>query len=162
MDGVFGPRASRSRYAAPIWDLDEGRPYFHRSLQGPEDETQYGVHFPPIEKKLNSFPADQVQILTETAGSHLIKNEEGRVIGVEAEGVDGPAYVKAKKGVVLSCAGVDHDLEMAKRFNHQQAWGVRMFEEGLTHPMTFDSYTNTGDGVRMGMEAGGDVAVSSA
>ena len=59
-------------------------------------------------------------VLTETEATHLIRNAEGRVIGVQAEGRQGTINCKAKRAVLISSAGIDHNLEMAKDYNRQQ------------------------------------------
>ena len=93
-------------------------------------------------------------VLTETEATHLIRNAEGRVIGVQAEGRQGTINCKAKRAVLISSAGIDHNLEMAKDYNRQQYWGLQMLEKGYVAPK--DTIYNTGDGIRMGLEVGAD------
>ena len=156
----LGREFNTVEYIPPIWQFDDGRKIYPRCLVN--DTTYYGGHFPYLDDKLNSYGTDLVTILTNTEATHLVRNNGGRVIGVEAEGEDGTIHVKAKKGVVISTAGIDHDLEMAKDHNRQQYWGLKMIEAGLSHPSCFDNSYNTGDGVRMGIEVGAGLACSPA
>lgn len=144
----------------PIWQFDDGHEVYPRAVYTNGKET--GVHFPPLQDKLESYGDDLVTILTNTEATHLMRDETGRVIGVEAETGDGTVHAKANKGVLISTAGIDHNLEMAKDYNHQQYWGLKMIEAGLSNTVCFDNTYNTGDGVRMGMEVGAELACSSA
>lgn len=58
---------------------------------------------------------------------------------------------KANKGVVLAMSGIEHNEELAFKFNPQQYWDLKS-QNVIT------ANTNTGDGIKMGMEAGADVA----
>lgn len=91
-----------------------------------------------------------VEIQTNTEVTHLITDETGTVIGVEAI-YDGATHaIKANKGVIIATSNVDHNAEMAKRLCPQHAWALEV-ADCLSAP------TNTGDGIRMGMEIGADI-----
>lgn len=77
----------------------------------------------------------------------LLTNDSGEVIGVTAKQGGTEIKVKAKKGVILASGGIDHNLELAKALNPQQYWV-------LTTQQCLCAATNTGDGIRMGMELG--------
>lgn len=155
----LGRTFTRIEYASPIRQFDPDGEARRRIVVS--DGAYYGVHFPPLEEKLNSY--DNATVLTNTPATHLVRNAEGRVIGVEATDEDGNViHAKANKGVVISTAGSDHDMELAKSLSHQQYWGLKMFEAGMNNPNCIDTIANTGDGVRMCMEVGADLAVSTA
>lgn len=80
----------------------------------------------------------------------LIVDADGVVAGVEVTTEDGVSTVKANKGVVLATSNIDHNEEMAKQFCPQQVWAMSLADV-LCCP------TNTGDGIRMGMEIGADI-----
>ena len=82
--------------------------------------------------------------------TRLITDAEGAVIGVEAETKKGTETVKANKGVVVATSNIDHNTEMARQFCPQQVWAMEL-ADCLSAP------TNTGDGLRMGMEIGADI-----
>ena len=142
-------------YLQPVWSIDEGREEFYPRCFFGESGGYYGVHFPPIEQKLLSY-GDQVTILTETEATHLVRNAEGRIIGIEADDGKNTIHARANKGVVLSTAGIDHDMELAKQVHPFQYWALQMREAGLSHSFCFDNIYNTGDGIRMGLEVGAD------
>ncbi len=87
-----------------------------------------------------------IPLLTATAGKRLIV-EDGAVKGAVLEDGDGEIVVTARKGVVLACGGFPHDLERLKKAYPHVARGgehVSPTPEG-----------NTGDGVKLGEQAGG-------
>ena len=154
----LGREFNTVEYIAPIWQFDNGHDIHTRCLVN--DTTYYGGHFPYLESALLAYGDDLVTVLTETEATHLIRNAEGRVIGVQAEGRQGTINCKAKRAVLISSAGIDHNLEMAKDYSRQQYWGLQMLEKGYVAPK--DTIYNTGDGVRMGIEVDADLACSSA
>lgn len=86
-----------------------------------------------------------IPILTETPALELIR-EEGRVTGARVGGAR-PRRIEAARGVVLACGGYAHDLaRRAKAYAHLRAGG----EHHSPVPVE-----NTGDGIRLGEEAGG-------
>lgn len=96
----------------------------------------------------NAWP---VEIYLNTPAEELII-ENGEVVGVMAKGVDGTTYrVRGKQGVVLATGGFSGNPDMLREYNTM--WP---FEEG-THIPTTNCYGHTGDGIRMGLAAGGVV-----
>ncbi len=81
----------------------------------------------------------------------LLKGPDGAVRGVRAarSGHDGrrEEEICARRGVIVATGGVDQSEPMLRRLNHQQHWDLEHYE-------SFTAATNTGDGVRMGIEAG--------
>lgn len=91
------------------------------------------------------------EILMETEAKKLIQAEDGTVVGVVAEQGGKELRIKANKGVILCTASVDRNLEMAKRMHPQQYYD-------LLNGICLSVNTDTGDGIRMGMEIGADLA----
>lgn len=88
-------------------------------------------------------------ILTETSAVSLVtqQGDSGlQVIGVKAESGSNPIYVKANKGVLLSTGG----------YEWNDTW-KNNFLRGLA-PYNVSVSTNTGDGLRMAMSVGADLA----
>lgn len=68
----------------------------------------------------------------------------GTAVGVATK--DGKHY-KADKGVIMAMAGIEHNEELAKRYNPQHYWD-------LTTQSVITAATDTGDGIVMGMALG--------
>lgn len=86
-----------------------------------------------------------IPILTETPALRLTK-DDGRVIGAEVGGNE-PRTITARRGVVLACGGYAQDLaRRAGVYAHLKA--------GAGHYSPVPE-SNTGDGIRLGEEAGG-------
>ena len=79
--------------------------------------------------------------------------EDGTVVGVEAIGADGTTYqVRGEKGVVLATGGFSGNPDMLREYN--TLWP---FTESSAIPTT-NAFGHTGDGITMGLAAGGTVA----
>ncbi|MGV6875031.1 FAD-dependent oxidoreductase [Pseudochelatococcus sp. B33] len=86
-----------------------------------------------------------IPILTDTPAVRLLV-EDGRVAGAQAGGRQ-PGVIRARRGVVLACGGYAHDLaRRANVYAHLKA--------GAAHHSPVPE-GNTGDGIRLGEEAGG-------
>ena len=85
-----------------------------------------------------------------TEAKRLIQDADGTVIGVVAEQDGKELRIKASKGVILCTASIDQNVEMAKRLSPQQYYD-------LNNGICMSVGTDTGDGIRMGMEIGADV-----
>lgn len=92
-----------------------------------------------------------VKIMLETRALALVYDSKAGIVGVKAEGEDGEFFIKAARGVVISSGGVDHNQEMARAFSPQQLWAL---DTGVCIAVP----TNTGDGIKMAMSAGSDLA----
>jgi urocanate reductase len=73
------------------------------------------------------------------------------VVGVEVTSAGKTINIKAKKAVILASGGYDRNKEMAKAFSPHQLWAL---ETGVC----YTALTNTGDGIRMAMDIGADLA----
>lgn len=86
-----------------------------------------------------------VPILTSTKAMRLVVRD-GRVTGAEVEDAQGRGVIVARRGVVLAAGGYAHDLaRRARTYAHLRAGG----EHHSPVPTG-----NTGDGIRLGEEAG--------
>jgi len=50
-----------------------------------------------------------IDVMLETPATELVATPDGEVLGVLAEQKGSKLYVKAKKGVILACGGIDHN-----------------------------------------------------
>lgn len=143
----------------PIWSLgDTEEDVAPRSIY---NHNAYGAatgHMATLKATIDEM--DNVAVMMGAEAAHLIQNEAGEVIGVQlADGTN----IKALQGVVLACASVDNNVEMAKDLGLlQQVWGQTLADNGLQNPGCPDIPSNTGDGVRMLREIGADLALSQA
>ncbi|MBR5559896.1 MAG: FAD-dependent oxidoreductase, partial [Clostridia bacterium] len=91
----------------------------------------------------------EIQYNTEV--TKLIQAEDGTIVGAEAVCDGKTVRVKANKGVILCTASIDQNKEMAKQYAPQHYYD-------LCNNFVLAVPTDTGDGIRMGMEIGADVA----
>lgn len=88
-----------------------------------------------------------IDIFTSTPGKSLIM-ENGKVVGVKAQDADGEELNIGAKAVVLATGGFANNDEMIRKYS----W-VPNLPDYNYFPYDFQ---NTGDGINMAMEAGGD------
>jgi succinate dehydrogenase/fumarate reductase flavoprotein subunit len=101
-----------------------------------------------IARLLKSADDLEVRVMTRTSARELL-HENGAVVGAKIRTRRGAIEIKAKAGVVLACGGFPHDAErIAELFPHAPT--------GREHWSAAPS-TNTGDGLRLGESAGGQV-----
>jgi len=83
-----------------------------------------------------------IKVMLSTLAKELVKNERGDITGVIAEVEGRDVYIKARKGVIMTCGGFEFD-EALKRDNL------------APRPIfSFGNPDNTGDGIRMVQKAG--------
>ncbi len=92
-----------------------------------------------------------VEFLTDSPVTKVLRDAEKGVIGVVATSGGKTIRVKAKKAVIMASGGFDQNKEMAQKYSAHQLWAL---ETGVS----YCAPTNTGDGIRMGMEIGADLA----
>ena len=92
------------------------------------------------------------EIKTDSEVVDIYQDETGAVVGVAT--ADGKNY-KANKGVVLAMASIDHNEDMAFKYDQQQYWDLKT-------QFVATAATNTGDGIRIGMAHGADSAFHGA
>lgn len=161
VDGYYGLMSQGSEFHPWFTDIWNPVPTCHMAstyaMVDPEETDQYfdasssrdhghdGTGFMlPIIHAVKDLGGEY---LCSTRGTHLYKDETGRVVGVQAEGPDGETInIKANKAVVLAGGDWSSDLELRKRFAPKFADipGVSVAVAG-----------NDGTSLRMGLEAGG-------
>jgi len=108
-------------------------------------------HFGPelIEGLRRGFESAGGEIVFDAPARRLILSHAAdgsrEVIGVEAERDGRPYFVRARRGVQLAAGGFEWDFEMKRHFLR----GPTLY--------TLGAGGNTGDGVRMAMDAGADL-----
>lgn len=102
---------------------------------------------------LNDYATKKgAQFLFKTPVTALVRDPQKGVLGVVAKTADGKDLnVKANKAVILATSSFDQNKDMAKAFSPQQYWA-------LTNGVVLSSPAATGDGIKMGMEIGADLA----
>lgn len=143
----------------PIWAMgDTEKDIVPRSIYNHEAYGATEGHMATLRARVDSLDNIEIQMGAEVA--HIVKGANGEVVGVQL--ADG-SYAKARKGVVLACASVDNNTQMAKDLGLlQQVWGMTLDEAGYFNPGNPDTETNTGDGVRMLREIGADLCLGQA
>jgi succinate dehydrogenase/fumarate reductase flavoprotein subunit len=86
-----------------------------------------------------------IRALYETAAVSLLKSG-GEIIGVLADRRGKRIAIKAARAVVLTCGGFENNPAM-----------IHTYLNGLPHVYPVGTPYNTGDGIRMGIEAGADL-----
>lgn len=89
------------------------------------------------------------QILTSSPATRLLK-DTGRVTGAVLHTPQGALHVHARRGVVLACGGFPHDTLRKQALLPHAPTGQEHWSAG--------NRSNTGDGLRLGESAGGQVA----
>ena len=102
-----------------------------------------------LQKELEKY---EVPVLLETKVRSLIKDEEGKIVGIKADG-QGKSYVINAKATVISAGNMAGNMEMLQRF--------------LPRYFSTDNYFShyslkslTGDGIAMAEEIGAEVGKS--
>ena len=157
----------------PIWSFDKGhedealapRVIFSNGVNNENTDTGLtgagNAHFTILENKLAEF--ESVAVKTACRVKHILRDDEGQVIGVAYENNDETLQAKAHKAVLLACASVDNNAEMAAQFGlNQQLWGLKMREIDMDDSFCHDMSSNTGDGMQMAMELGAALQISQA
>jgi flavocytochrome c len=96
-----------------------------------------------------------VDIRTDSPATTLITDLDGRVIGLTAQVQGSVINIRARKAVILTSGGFDRNLEMAKAYSPQLFWD-------LQNNMSMATSANEGDGIKMGMAIGADMAGTGA
>ena len=139
----------------PVWGYDKEEEWAPRThSQGSNKRTG---HFGTLETEVRKY--DQVKIKTKKEVKHILTNEQGEAIGVEA--ADGTKY-RANKGVLLATASFGRNKEMSKRYNPMNYWALNYEDYYEVASPNGQCAMNTGDGIRIAQEIGADLALSSA
>ncbi|MDT0551477.1 FAD-binding protein, partial [Streptomyces lonegramiae] len=89
-----------------------------------------------------------IPIWLDTSLTELV-TEGGRVTGAVVEHGGNRFVVTARRGVVLAAGGFDHDMEMRRKFH----------SDSLGSNLSLGAESNTGDAIRLGQDAGADIAL---
>lgn len=89
-----------------------------------------------------------IEIIVNSKATELIV-ENGKVVGVKAEGADDEIVAKANKGVVMATGGFAANVEMRNKYN--KTWS------DLTNIKTTNHVGATGDGIVMAEKAGANL-----
>lgn len=103
-----------------------------------------------IETYLNYIEKNKsdIEIMVNSKATELIV-ENGKVVGVKAEGDDSEITVKANKGVIMATGGFAANVEMRNKYN-------KMWSD-LTNIKTTNHVGATGDGIVMAEKAGANL-----
>jgi succinate dehydrogenase/fumarate reductase flavoprotein subunit len=110
------------------------------------DGPTYGYSY--TWKRFASFVKQRpIPVLYETPARELIQhNVTKEILGVRAQRGEKAIYVKARRGVVLTCGGFENNQEM-----------IRNYLPGVPYCYTSGSPHNEGDGITMAMSVGADL-----
>ncbi len=110
------------------------------------DGPTYGYSY--TWKRFESLVKDRsIPILFETPGRELVQHDITKeILGVRAQRRDESVYVRARRGVVLTCGGFENNQEM-----------IRNYLPGVPYCYTSGSPYNEGDGITMAMSVGADL-----
>ncbi len=93
-----------------------------------------------------------VTIYTETRGTELLADVNGKVVGAKAEQADGTKItINTAKGVVLATGGYAANAAMVKQYD--KYWGKNLSD----HTLSTNLGTNEGDGIVMAGAIGADL-----
>lgn len=88
-----------------------------------------------------------IRVVYETPGRELIQHDISKeILGVRAQRGHKPIYIKARRGVVLTCGGFENNQEM-----------IRNYLPGVPYCYTSGSPYNEGDGITMAISVGADL-----
>ena len=99
-------------------------------------------------KRFESFVTERdIAVEYETPGRELIQDSETReILGVRAERDGTSIYIKARRGVVLTCGGFENNPEM-----------IRDYLPGVSRCYPSGTPYNEGDGISMALAVGADL-----
>lgn len=92
--------------------------------------------------------SSEMEVMLNTRATNIIM-ENGRAVGVRADGPEGPVIARARKGVVIATGGFSRNKEMLKEYN--KAWPDLTDAVSTNHPGA------TGDGIMMAVEVGANL-----
>jgi len=118
---------------------------------GQGDTAKPGTGAVHVAALLDVVQKKGAELLFETPAAALIRDPEKGVVGVRAQSGGKDLFVKARRAVILATGSFDHNKEMARAFSPQQLWA-------LDTGVCLCAPESTGDGIKMGMEIGADLA----
>ena len=104
------------------------------------------MHGPKVVKTLRDACSKYgIEIMTSTRARHLIRQEDGRIVGVKAEGPDGEMTIHAR-AIVLATGSISSNQQLIRRFYQSDEYRDVRIMANVPH--------NTGDGLLMAEEIG--------
>ena len=137
-------------YPTPYMKDEYMRDRIHLITDAADETKTGGAVWTTNAQKAVEEKGGEIETNTEVADIYL--DESGTVVGVST--ADGKNY-KAAKGVVLAMASIDHNEDMAFKYDQQHYWDLKT-------QAVATAATNTGDGIRIGMAHGADSAFHGA
>lgn len=118
-------------------------------VDGVEDNSKYGCYFAvPINTTLKANEANEV--MYRTTATKLLTDENGKVVGIEAEQYDGTKVVlHANQGVILATGGYGANIEMVLGTN--EYWNK---DELSANILTTNRSLAQGEGITMAEAVG--------
>jgi 3-oxosteroid 1-dehydrogenase len=144
------PGAAESGYAvvkSTYTGSEEEAVLYAATRDAPKTQKQSGEAFHAC--LLTGLQSRRVSLHYGTSARSLLTDEEGNVIGVEAETGGRRVAYHAKRGVILTCGGYEYNPRMRKAF---------LEGPGLEGWAFYGSPANTGDGIRMALRLGAALA----
>ena len=92
--------------------------------------------------------SSDMEVMLNTEATHILM-EDGKAVGVMANGPEGPVIARANKGVVVATGGFSKNAEMLKEYNKN--W------PDLTSTLSTNHPGATGDGIKMAVEIGANL-----
>lgn len=127
-------------------DMSKINPTHNRTGYWNGDKWVMEMHGPKVMRALREACAKYgVEILTSTRAKHLIKDDTGKVVGVEAESPEGALTVHAG-AVVLATGSISSNQQLIRRFYASDEYKDIHIMANVPH--------NTGDGLIMAEEIG--------
>lgn len=149
-------------FVPPIWACDtEGTwaPRCHwTNTESGGDAGETG-HFATLNKRVES--SSNIVTYKKSEVTRLVVDDGGEVAGVECMAGSQAKYYKADNAVILASCSWGHNKDMAKRYNPMLYWGHTLTDTYGANRYSSSPY-NTGDGIRMAMALGADLALSPA
>lgn len=134
-DAMYGGYAGTGTVLGAMW------PRTHSFMSGADR----------IPQLISVAEENGVTIYTETRGTELMTDENGKVIGARAEKADGTQIVvNTASGVVLATGGYCANPAMVKEYD--KYWGDDLSD----HTLSTNLGTNEGDGIVMAQAVGAD------
>ncbi len=106
-----------------------------------------------LEKFIRAYPG-QVQIFTDTTARRLVKDQNGRVTGVEAEHQGKKVVFSAQKGVVITTGGFASNVALRQKLN-TGPWKEKILDSSIGSTNSFKA--SQGDGLKLAADVGADL-----
>jgi len=106
-----------------------------------------------LQKFIHAFP-EKVKIFTDTRAIEIIKNNEGRVVGVLGRHDGKDVKFMASKGVIIATGGFGSNIELRQEKN-TGVWKEVKLDKNI--PCTNNFKASQGDGLKLGAQVGANI-----